>query len=210
MREVTDDEDRDGLVGDDGGAPHQGAQPGDDLLEAERLGDVVVAAGGQAGHPVLDRVLGGQEEHRHVGVVAAHPAQHLEAVEVGEHHVERHRVGLELAGGPDRSDAGGRGADLPALVAQRHAQQLGEVVLVVDDEDPDGRAVEALELGGGGLLRVHAPRKHRNLVRRPRNSCANPVSPLCPILSASTRLAQCPHSVVLERGDITTTTEAPS
>ena len=56
-REVADDEQRAALVGRDGGAAHQGAQPGDDLLEAERLGDVVVAAGGEAGDAVLDGVL---------------------------------------------------------------------------------------------------------------------------------------------------------
>ena len=74
-------------------APQQRAQPGDDLLEAERLGDVVVAAGGQPGDAVLDGVPGGEEQHRHVRVVAAQPAQHLEAVEVGQHHVEHDGVG---------------------------------------------------------------------------------------------------------------------
>ena len=58
----------------------------------ERLGDVVVATGGQAGDPVLDRVAGGQEEHRYVGLVAAQPPEHLHAVEVGQHHVEHDRV----------------------------------------------------------------------------------------------------------------------
>ena len=80
------------------GPPHQRAQPGDQLLEGERLGDVVVAAGGQAGDPVLDGVAGGQEHDGYVGVGGAHPAQHLEAVEVGQHHVEDDGVGPELLG----------------------------------------------------------------------------------------------------------------
>ena len=43
---------------------------------------------------VLDGVASGQEDHRDVGVGGAHPAQHLEAVEVGEHHVEDDGVRL--------------------------------------------------------------------------------------------------------------------
>ncbi len=74
------------------------AQPGHDLLQAERLGHVVVAAGGQPGDPVLDGVLRGQEQHRHVRGVRAQPAQHLQAVDVGQHHVEHHHVRPELAG----------------------------------------------------------------------------------------------------------------
>ena len=97
--------------------PHQGPQPRDDLLQAERLGDVVVASGGQAGHPVLHGVAGGEEQDGYVGVLAAHPPEHLHAVEVGEHHVEDDGVGPEVLGGADRLAAGVRDARLPALVA---------------------------------------------------------------------------------------------
>src|SRR5450759_1465412 len=45
-------------------ARRQSPQPRDDLLEAERLGHVVVAAGGQTRDAVLDGVLGGQEQDR--------------------------------------------------------------------------------------------------------------------------------------------------
>src|SRR6478609_7068228 len=55
--QVPDGDHRVLLVGrDHGRAAHQRAQPGDHLLEAERLGDVVVAAGGETGDAVLDRV----------------------------------------------------------------------------------------------------------------------------------------------------------
>ena len=43
------------------GAPQHRADPGDELLEAERLGHVVVAADRQAPDLVLGRVAGGQE-----------------------------------------------------------------------------------------------------------------------------------------------------
>ena len=81
------------------GTSHQRSQPGHDLLQRERLGDVVVAARGEAGDAVLDGVAGGQEEHGYVGLVATQPAEHLHAVEVGQHHVEHDGVGaLPLRG----------------------------------------------------------------------------------------------------------------
>ena len=89
------------------------------------------------------------------GVVLAHAAEHLHPVHVGQHHVERDRVGLELPSGADGGHAGGGGADLPALVAKGHAQQLGDVGLVVDHEDPRRRAVRALELLGLDRVPVH-------------------------------------------------------
>ena len=90
--QVADDEHA--VAGPDGGAApaDEAAQPRDDLLEAERLGDVVVAARRDAGDAVLDGVLGGEEKDGHIGVGPAHPPQHLEAVDVREHDVEEHDV----------------------------------------------------------------------------------------------------------------------
>jgi DNA-binding response OmpR family regulator len=84
------------------------------------------AARGQPGDAVLYRVAGGEKQHGNRRVGRAHPAQHLHAVEVGEHHVEDDGVGLEVLGRGDRLGAGVRLAGLPALVAQRHADQLGD------------------------------------------------------------------------------------
>ena len=131
------------------GAAHEGTQAGDDLLETERLGHVVVATGGEAGDAVLHGILGREEEDGHGGGVGAHPAHHLEPVEVGQHHVEHDRIGLELLGRPHGLEPSARGLDLPALIAQRHREQLGEVGLVVDDEDADGAAVDAGQPRGG-------------------------------------------------------------
>ena len=44
----------------------QGAQPGEQLLQGEGLGQVVVGAGVEALHPVADRVAGGQHQDRYV------------------------------------------------------------------------------------------------------------------------------------------------
>ena len=95
---------------------------------------VFLTARGQAGHPVLDGVAGGEEEHGYVGVGRAHPAQHLEPVEVGEHHVEHDRIGGEGLRGRHGLGAGMGRSDLEPLVAQGHADQLGDVLLVVHHE----------------------------------------------------------------------------
>jgi hypothetical protein len=169
--EVADGEQA--VAGPDGGPPsaHEPAQPRHDLLEAERLGDVVVAAGSDAGDAVLDGVLRGEEQHGHVGVGAAHPAQHLEAVDVREHDVEEHDVRRELARGADPGGARTGRADLPAVVAQRHRQQILQHRLVVDDERAQRAAVGTGEAVGGGAgrrgparrrcARRHAPHSWR-------------------------------------------------
>ena len=70
--------------------------PCDHLGQSERLGHVVVAADGEAGHLVLDRVAGGEEEDGALHAVRAEAAGDLEAVEVGEHDVEDDQVGRML------------------------------------------------------------------------------------------------------------------
>src|SRR6478609_4916540 len=149
--QVTDDEHGVGGRHGDRRATHERSDAGDDLLEGERLGDVVVAAGGQTRDAVLDGVLGGEEEDGHVAVVGTHAPEHLEPVEVGKHHVEHDRVGVELTGRAHGLHAGAGGSHLPPLVTQGHPEQLGEVHLVVDDEDPHRGAVDSLEPRGRGL-----------------------------------------------------------
>ena len=80
------------------GPAQQPAQPGDDLLQAERLGHVVIAAGGDPADPVLHRVPRGQEQHADMRQDRPYPAQYLNAVEVRQHDVQQDRVRLELAG----------------------------------------------------------------------------------------------------------------
>ena len=79
------------------GPADQTAQPGRDLLHAERFGHVVVTAGADPGDAVLDRVARGEEQHADRRIERPQPAQHLEAVDVGQADVEHHRVRPELA-----------------------------------------------------------------------------------------------------------------
>jgi len=114
--------------------PQQRAHPSDDLLEAERLGDVVVAAEGQPGHLVLDRVARGEEQHGRLAAVGAEAPGDLEAVDVGHHHVEHEQVGPPLAHGGERLEAGAGRPYVEADEPQTGREQVGDVRLVVDDE----------------------------------------------------------------------------
>src|ERR1035438_3236546 len=101
-RQVTDDEYRVLSLRRRAGAAEQSPQPRDDLLEAERLGHVVVAAGGQTRDAVLDGVLGGQEQNRDIRLPRADSAQDLETAEVGQHDVEQDHVGIDRTRGANR------------------------------------------------------------------------------------------------------------
>ena len=59
-----------------------------------------------------------------------------EAVHAGHHHVEDDRVRPHFTGLVERGGAVGGGIDLETLELQAHREQLDDVGLVVDDEDP--------------------------------------------------------------------------
>jgi hypothetical protein len=86
-------------------AAQEGVQPGNDLLERERLDHVVVGARLQPRHAVADLVAGRQYAYRQVVAGAAQAPQHLQAVEVGHRHVEQHHGRLDLLDGGERRPA---------------------------------------------------------------------------------------------------------
>ena len=136
-RKIADFESLGGRRGLLAGAPQQPAQSRDQLLEAERLGHVVVGARGQAGDPVHDRIACGEEQRGRVGIGFAHPLQNPQPVDVGEHDVEDQHVGADLFElGYGLAPVVG-GFDDPAFVMQRHLHQVGQRRLVVDQQNPD-------------------------------------------------------------------------
>ncbi len=120
------------------GAAQDDPQPGHHLFQAERLGDVVVATEREPGDLVLQGVAGGEEQGRGgVDTVGSQPTQHAEAVHPPRHHhVEDHRVGLDLARLVQRGRSVGCGVHLETLELQAHREQLDDVHLVVHHEDP--------------------------------------------------------------------------
>ena len=67
--------------------------------------------------------------------VGAQPLHDREPVAVGEHDVEHHEVGAECRRRLQGVGAGAGDLDVEAFVAQGGRDQVGDVRLVVDDED---------------------------------------------------------------------------
>ena len=74
-------------------APQQGADSQRELLEREGLGHVVVAAADEACHAIILGIARGEEDDRDEIPIGAQPAADLEAVDVGQHHVEDDDIG---------------------------------------------------------------------------------------------------------------------
>jgi len=119
------------------------ADAGHDLLQAERLGDVVVAADGQALDLVVDRVTGRHEDDGQLAARLAEPAGHLEAVHIGEHDVEDHEVRVALRGARDGGAPVVGDGHVEAGEPERRREQLTDVGLVLDHEER--------RLGDGGV-----------------------------------------------------------
>ena len=116
-------------------APQERAQPCQQLLERERLHEVVVGARVQALHAVADADAGGQHQDRRAVAVGAEAAGHLEPVDAGHEHVEQQRVGRLGRDLVQRLAAVGRELDLVALEHERALERSADCGLVVDHED---------------------------------------------------------------------------
>ena len=118
-----------------GGAPQQRAQPREQLLERERLDQVVVGAGVEPADAVGHRVARGEDEHRRAVAGGAQPAAHLEPVHVRHQHVEHQRIRRADRQRVERLGAVGGQLGLVALQPQRAVDGVAHRRLVVDHED---------------------------------------------------------------------------
>src|SRR5205807_2326726 len=110
---------------------HQGAQ----LLETDRLGNVVEGARLERGDRVLGAAMSGDHSHRQVGAEPGDMAHQLEPLAVREPHVSEAEV-VAIALQPllrlgDRAHA----LHAEPHLDQRQLEQLANVGLVVDDQD---------------------------------------------------------------------------
>ena len=138
-------------------AAQQGPDPGQQLLALEGLDEVVVGAAVEAGHPVLGLGAGGQHQDRDVAV-AAQAAADLDAVHPRQPEVEHDQVRNEAGGDVERLDSVGRGAYFVALVAERAAQDVGDVDVVLDDQDAAADLVDLGEHEAMVPAQIAAPR----------------------------------------------------
>src|SRR4051812_36871968 len=117
-----------------GTAPQQRPDPRQQLLALERLDQVIVGAAVEAGDAVLGLGAGGQHQDRHVAIAAQAPTD-LDPVESRQAEVEDDEVGKEAGSDVERLGSVGGGADFVALVAERAAEHVGDVDVVLDDEN---------------------------------------------------------------------------
>ena len=116
-----------------------GAQPGQQLVHAEGLGDVVVGARVERLDLLVGGVPGRQHQDRHPGP-AAQPLDHLDAVHVGQAQVEDDHVGV--AGGGELEGGGAVGGRVDLVLACLEVDHEGahDLRLVVDHQHPGHEA----------------------------------------------------------------------
>ncbi len=127
-----------------------GADAGDELGEAERLGDEVDGAASEAGDDVDLLVAGGHDEDRQVRMVLDEVRADLVTVAVGEAEVEEDEVG---DGPPELAEGIGDGAgdrDLVAVRSEGAAEARREQLVVLDEQQPC--AGPTVRVGGVGSL----------------------------------------------------------
>ena len=116
------------------GPAQQGADPGEQLLERERLHQVVVGAGLEPLDAVGDRVARGQHQDRRAAALGAKLAADLEPVDAGHEHVEDDQVGADLRGAREALAAVGGERYLESAELERPLERSAHRRLVVDDQ----------------------------------------------------------------------------
>jgi hypothetical protein len=106
----------------------------DQLLRAERLGDVVVGSELEAAQDVTLVLAGGEQEDGDVLVDVADALEDDEAGELGQVDIEDHEVGLFAPDGLDRSLSVVSARDVISLTTKRVLEKLHEVAVVVDNQ----------------------------------------------------------------------------
>ena len=118
----------------------QRAQAGEQLLALERLDEVVVGADVQARDARLERVTGREHQDRRVVAVLAQALGDVDAVQARQPEVQHDDVRQERVRFVEPAHAVGGELDLVALEAQRALQDLGDLLVVLDDEHTHGTA----------------------------------------------------------------------
>ena len=120
-------------------APHDRADPGDQLAQPVRLDDVVVGAELEPHDAVGLLPAGGQDDDRDARALAELPAD-VEAVDVRQAQIEQDKVrGRGFEGAFARGDA----RDVVALTLEPGHERVGNGVLVFDDQDVHMPSVDA-------------------------------------------------------------------
>ena len=126
-----------------GGSAGERAQPREQLLERERLHQVVVGAGVEPFDAIIDCVASRQHQHRRPHILVAQSPANVEAVQAGQHHVEDDCVVRRRLRHPQPFFATPCGVGDVAFLAETAYEQLGELRLVLHDQHTHVRIVLA-------------------------------------------------------------------
>ena len=128
--------------------------PSHQLVGIKGFGDVVVAAGLEAGDAISSHALGGEKDHRRAAqpLVGPQLLEQAVAIEARHHHVAEDDVGQHLLGhGPALLTVVG-GGHRKALIFQIGLYRRAQAGLVVDQQQAHGRRFRFL---GRGQIWVH-------------------------------------------------------
>ena len=121
-------------------AAQERSQPGQQLLERERLHEVVVGARVETGDAVADGAAGRQHQDRDAVAVGAEPSRNLEPVDAGQHHVE------------DRAASGGRVREAAKRLARRPRRPRAR-----SPRSPSARTSASRTAGSSSTIRIRIP-----------------------------------------------------
>ena len=106
------------------------------LLERERLGDVIVSAGLHRLDCIFDGRVGGHQDHEAFGRAPLDIAQQFEPAHLGHLVVGQHQIELRLGQQRDGLRAVLRAANLVAERLEERGEAAADVALVVNYEQP--------------------------------------------------------------------------
>jgi hypothetical protein len=126
-----------GPLGGDALAPQARSDPCHELVESDRLREVVVGADTKTRGQRILEALAGQHQDRHGCRLRLLPerAHDVEARHPGHTHVEDHEADCLTRDELERGFAARRLADVEALASKVHRDELARCGVVIDDED---------------------------------------------------------------------------
>jgi hypothetical protein len=131
-----------------GGAPQDALDAELELLDHEGLRQIIVGAEAEPQDSIGIGTPGGEEQNRDRVATVAEPTTHLEAVDAGQHDVQHDEI--ESVGprfdGLQSPLSRVHGLDLETVQGQRLAQTVGEVWIVLDQQESGGLSVQHLPI----------------------------------------------------------------
>ena len=124
-----------GRIRDRPGAADQRPEPGQEFVQGEGLGEVVVGPSVEPVNPVTDRIPGSQHQDRHVVPCRPKTPGRLQTVETRHHHIHNHSVGSQHGESGQRLHTVVCRADLVTGVLERSLERVPDSLIIVDDQD---------------------------------------------------------------------------